>query len=502
MSQAPRPAAGVQLARDETGGRSSTAVTRGVVAAALAPADPVASAAAAGERAWRTGYLRHVVALTAAGARSAGACLDIARAGLDALDERMVLVRDGAERPVREVLRESREPVLGTEVVRGEGERRRELEVPYRGQLLRGDALRRQLDTWVAAGVVEASFRTALSRVLDSPDWLDLSDRAVAVVGAGSEMGPLGQLLGWGAQVLAVDLPSERVWQRVVAAGRAGTGTLHVPVARGSEGLAGAGADLLLQAPELAAWLETTAPGLPLTIGSYAYAAGATHLRLAHAADALVVDLIERRPDVSYAELATPTDAFVVPGSVVDAARGRRPAGGPGGLLRGPVRTLSRGALLTPSYTRDVPTDDGRTVGVTDSLVPQQGPNYALAKRLQRWRALVARADGVLVSANVAPATRTRSVVTNRLLSAAYSGAHRFGVEVFEPETSRPLMAALLVHDLREPTAAGRPGQAAGHPDDLLVESAAHGGFWRLPYETRSVLPLAALAGVPSLLRR
>ena len=39
-------------------------------------------------------------------------------------------------------------------------------------------------------------------------------------------------------------------------------------------------------------------------------------------------------------------------------------------------------------------------------------------------------------------------MVKNRALAAAYAGAHRFGVEVFEPATSNVLMAALLVHDL------------------------------------------------------
>ena len=64
----------------------------------------------------------------------------------------------------------------------------------------------------------------------------------------------------------------------------------------------------------------------------------------------------------------------------------------------------------------------------------QQGPNYALAKRLQRWRATVARDGGATVSMNVAPPTRTRSVTKNRVLAAAYAGAGRFGVEVFEPD--------------------------------------------------------------------
>jgi hypothetical protein len=124
--------------------------------------------------------------------------------------------------------------------------------------------------------------------------------------------------------------------------------------------------------------------------------------------------------------------------------------------------------------------------------VPQQGPNYALAKRLQRWRATVARRDGVHVSLNVAPPTRTRSVVKNRALASAYAGAHRFGIEVFEPATSNTLMAALLVHDLRtatpEPTAPWREE----------ARNAVHGGLWRTPYAPRSALGLAVLIGLGS----
>ena len=39
--------------------------------------------------------------------------------------------------------------------------------------------------------------------------------------------------------------------------------------------------------------------------------------------------------------------------------------------------------------------------------------------------------------------------------------------------------------------------------EDALAHSAAHGGLWRIPYELRSALQLAALAGLPrSLLGR
>ena len=114
--------------------------------------------------------------------------------------------------------------------------------------------------------------------------------------------------------------------------------------------------------------------------------------------------------------------------------------------------TLHLANLFEPAYRDTVIDDSGREVGIADCLVPQQGPNYALAKRLQRWRAIVARDGGQLVSLNVAPATRTRSVVKNRALAAAYAGAGQFGIEVFAPSTANTLMAALLVRDLRDPS--------------------------------------------------
>ena len=124
-----------------------------------------------------------------------------------------------------------------------------------------------------------------------------------------------------------------------------------------------------------------------------------------------------------------------------------------------------------------------------DALVVEQGPNYAMAKRLQQWRALVARADGHRVAFNVAPSTTTASVVSNPLLAAGFRGAKAFGVEVFAPATTNALMAAMWVHQLRT-----APRDFA-HPLKLLVHTANHGGLWRLPYRPRSVLPMAALLG-------
>ena len=472
-------------------GRRSTASTgRAVWADAVRGVDDALATRIERAKDWRKDYVDAVVTHTAAATRDAGSAVRVAKQGLDALADRMRFERDGAITSVAQALDDGKD-VLRSETVRGEGERQPELVLPYEGEQLRGDALRRQLDTWVERGTVEASCRDALHRVLDAPEWLDLSDQAFALLGAGAEMGPLAPLSQWGAHVVAVDVPKERIWDRVRSTARAGAGTLTLPV-----GDRGPGVDLLLEAPEVGAFLRGAAGDLPMTIGSYAYADGARHVQVVHASDALVELLLRERPGSGYAELATPTDAFAVPQELVEESSRRWRSRGWRGALQAPVRAVSRGGLYAPGYATTVERSDGTTVGIADVLVPQQGPNYSLAKRIQRWRAVMTQADGRPVSANVAPATQTRSVTKNRLLAAAYAGAGRFGVEVFAPETSRVLMAALLVHDLRA------PAPAPAHPDDLFVQSAAHGGLWRVAYTPRSVLGLAAVTGLPATVVR
>jgi hypothetical protein len=305
------------------------------------------------------------------------------------------------------------------------------------------------------------------------------------VLGAGAEMGPLIPLLRWGARLAAVDLPRPAIWSRVLGEARQRAGRLILPTPDGSADPATAGADLLADAPTIAGWLAEVAGGDQPVIGNYVYADGATNVRVSTAVDVLSTRLLGLRADTALAFLATPTDVFAVPGATVArstqayASRSRTAK-----LVGRPLRTLSGGRLLRRAYA------PGSDPGINDSLISQQGPNYALAKRLQRWRATVARRDGVLVSLNVAPPTRTRSVVKNRALAAAYAGAHHFGVEVFEPSTSNVLMAALLVHDLHT---AGGPRHDEPWEDEAYA--AVHGGLWSLPYAPRSILGMAALVG-------
>jgi hypothetical protein len=480
-------AAGLAFPVSADGRRSTSALGRAVVADALSPVDPAAARAAEREANWRAGYLAHFRGLIEAGLASSQAAVSVAREGLESLHRRMrVIGRDGEEAGLDALISAPADGTLATVTVAGTGRAECELSVPYRGEQLRGSALRHRLDAWVTDGVIEPSCAEAVRTVAAHPDWLAVPGRTIVALGAGAEVGPLPVLLGWGARVIGVDLARPVIWERVLDEARRSAGTLLVPVAAHGSGDADlaqrAGLDVTKDIPAVADWL--CGFDGPLVLGNYVYADGAANVLLSCAVDVLTLRVLAARGDVTLAFLASPTDVFAVPADAVgQAARAfaaRSVAAKVGGW---PLRALSGGRLLRRAYP------PGADPGICDSLIPQQGPNYALAKRVHRWRATAARDSGTPVSMNVAPPTRTRSVLKNRALAAAFVGAPRFGVEVFEPATTKTLMAALLVHDLH--TGAG----PASHPWQDEAHAAAHGGLWRIAYAPRSALTLAALLG-------
>ena len=491
------------------GQRRSSGTSRAVVADAARATDPALAARIEATSDWRRGYIAPLRDLVLDAARDPRAAYAIAQEGLASAHRRFPFVRDGVERTVDEAMTQPRDNAIGTVEVRGLIPREPELTLVYRGRRLFDSDLRRQLVRWVDAGVMEDGAATAINLVLDHPEWLDLRDQSIAVLGAGAELAPTRSLLRWGATVLAVDLPRPVAWQRLVDITRTTAGTLVLPVRCDADGRAPfhlggvvhpdeddiveahAGVDLVTDTPEVAAWLAGVAG--PLVIGGYAYADGGAHTRLSVAADAVVTSVLSQRSDVTVAALATPTDAFMVPLDAVEESQRHWRGRGLSQLVQTPLRLVGQ---FEPNYPEVHRALDGRLFGINDSLVAQQGPNYALAKRLQHWRALACLAAGVPVSLNIAPATRTQSVLRNRVLASAYAGAGRFGVEVFEPATSTTLMAALLVHDLRNPQAVGQPGRTPAQPLDLLTAQAVHGGLWRAAYSPRSVLGIAAMLGL------
>ncbi|MDQ8043453.1 MAG: hypothetical protein AAGC46_00585 [Solirubrobacteraceae bacterium] len=471
-----RPAwSGVDLPVDASGGRTSTAVAREILAAAVRGIDPAAAARIDGTDDWRSGYVHAVRAATIATGDSVHDEITVARDGLAAM--RRLMVHAGKTDVALQIFDPPFADPGDTLEIPGRGPAVDQLEIPYRGEILRGTALLEQVGRWVEDGIVQPGVADAIARIVAHPRRLRLEGRSIAVIGAAGEMSPFRALASWGADVLAIDVPSGRVQDAVTAIAEHGSGTTAVPI--GTSGVPGA--DLVTEPCELADWIHARAGDNELVLGMYAYADRAMHLRLSAAFDLIRERLTARRRSVAVAGLATPTDAFVVPGRTV--ARAERAWEGRGwrAVAQLPLRVASGGRLLAPAYR------DGEDIA--DVLVPQQGPNYAVAKRVQRWIATDAAASGHPASFNVAPASWTRSVLKNRVLASAYAGADIFGIEVFAPETARTLMAALLVDDLH------RTGDRLTAPGVLFSDLAVHGGLWNRAYEPRSGLGLAAAIG-------
>lgn len=498
----------VNFPRGGDGKRSTTATGRAIFADSVREVDPPLSDRIEHTKDWRKGYITPMREIVVSASRNTAAAIGISRSGLESVHRRFTFTQGNEDIPLSIAL-DQPAAAIESVTVRGRASREEEFSIPYQGRRIFGPELRRQIDTWVSTGIAEPSFGAALHLVMDNPEWLDLRDTHIAILGAGAEMAPTRSLLRWGAQIHALDLPRPEIWQRLIDITRATPGSLRIPISPSPSGetpfttggnihpeddetIAGvAGIDLLNQPAEIAQWINEI--DQRFVLGNYTYADGALHALLSVSADAIFTKLAQQRKDITLAFLATPTDVFMVPMECVDASRARWRDRGIAGALQSPLRLFGQ---FEPNYPDTYVTDNGTELGLSDSLVLQQGPNYLLAKRIQRWRALVARHDGYAVSLNLAPATRTQSVVKNRALAAAYAGAGRFGVEVFEPATSTALMAAMLVHDLRNPLAAANPSMPLNNPMDLFVVGANHGGLWRAAYAPRSVLGIAAVLGM------
>ncbi len=317
--------------------RSTSATGRAIFADSIRAVDPAIAARIEHTRDWRKGYIAPLRDIVLAAAQSTENALSISRHGLASVDQRFAFRRSGHEGPLRDSFKEFSQPGLASVVVRGRSARDEDLSVPYRGKRLFGDDLRRQVDSWVQRGIAEPSFGAAIHVVLDNPDWLDLRDIDIALLGAGAEMAPTRSLLRWGARVHAVDLPRPGIWEHLTSITRRTAGSLRVPIQLDGEGnppfvvggdvhpeddaticasagadlltqlppfvvggdvhpdddatiCVSAGADLLTQMPEVRTWLAEIEQ--PFVLGTYAYADGAMHALLSVASDAITTSLI------------------------------------------------------------------------------------------------------------------------------------------------------------------------------------------------------------------
>ena len=142
---------------------------------------------------------------------------------------------------------------------------------------------------------------------------------------------------------------------------------------------------------------------------------------------------------VQPAYLCTPTDVHVIPQAAHAAAKSQNGSLSPVNFLCKATGNLAM--TLTSNVKPAVVAADGSSLYLVDGLVNAQGPNYALAKRMQHWRAVVARQEyRCMVSSNIAPSTATASVVSNRLFAMAYGG-----MRFFRPMEVRCILGILVI---------------------------------------------------------
>lgn len=485
------------------GDRSTTETNKKTWSASIGAVDSNAGNQVLGERNWRHKYNKYVIESVQKGLQSPDSAINAAQAGLDFLHKNFEFIR-GEEKMTLEEAMKHYKGSFETGFIKGTKPKpeKFELEVPYKGKTLKGESLIQQLHKWADYGTIEPSAAEAIIEVVKNPQWVDLSDKYFVLLGAGSAMGPFLVLMALGANVIAIDLDRSNIWKRLISIAKDSCGTITFPlkVAQASistdeELYQNAGSNLITQTPEIFNWLKDLYPEKSLIVGCYVYLDGEAHVRVALACDAIMKGLTETRQGVSLAYLCTPTDVHVIP----DEARREMIKNYSGfslaNLLVMPIRLFGGNRYLAKNVLPQVEANNGKKFSLVDGLVVAQGPNYALAKRMQHWRAMVARSNNkCTVSSNIAPSTATASVVHNRQFAWAYDGMPFFKpMEIFDQNTSNAVMGALLIHDIRNPKSVAHPEVPLDNPLQLFTSGAFHGGVWRTGYRINTIGEVSAL---------
>ena len=371
------------------------------------------------------------------------------------------------------------------------GRSRLEPAIPYRGDVALGSAIRRLVRDMNERAVVTDGAVESIEWLLDAGldgGSIDLSDRRIAMLGAGAELAPTRQWLASGAEVLWLDRVDPRA------------DLLEDESLSGGLSWVEGGTDLLTGPAEVAATLLAYAEGGAVDLGLYAYApGGGREWRLTCAMNAIVAAL-PASAIRSVTTLVSPTSPAVLAPrdlAVMEERRQTRPAWETAAEKLG---LLGRGGGCV----------DHGDVHVTRSVVSVQGASYQAAQYLGKVmtaEAWTTAAEPLRVSANVAPISRTQSV-QHPVFDLAFGAAEAFRVETFAPATTRALNGLLALRDWLDPSAPGAPTDAHGNEAarvDALRSVRVHGAIHALPYPLDPALRVAAGIGLvknPAVLTR
>ncbi len=412
----------------------------------------------------------------------------IARALVKSLQDKLMFNDGATSTPLASYLTRDHGAV-DLKVVGGRGAPAWPCEIPWRQQTYVGvPALKSLVAAMHADHLVTNAGRVGLDWTLDHivASGFDLRGQRFALLGAGAELAPTEMLLRAGADVLWVDraAPPERFSAGDFA------GRLYIP----QGGKPGPGSmDLLAEPGRVREAIIAFAAGAPVHLGLYAYAPGkGRELRLAAVMDAIARSL-PKGVAASLSLLVSPTTPGEVQPEDRDIAVSRRA----GAAVW--KKALEKSGVLKPLNHETV----GATT-VSRSVVSLQGAAYQAAQYLAKMMTAEALlADGIAgqavsISANVAGITATRSLL-HPLFQAGFLGAPRFGIEIYEPATTRAISGLLMLHDVLDPQA---PGAAARSHEPLLPRAKSvaaqsiHGGTRSLPWGLEATIRVGALIGL------
>lgn len=302
---------GLQFPIQASTQKPSTSKTGQVILSeALSLVDHKASLAVLSEKNWRKQYPKYFKALVEHGIQNQHNPLNIAQAGLDKAQQTFEFYRDGQKHALKDIMQFETKPLHSIKL-QGESQAKPEWYIPYQGQKLQGQALLDQIQKWQDAGIIEPSHADALRQAHAHPEWFDLSDRTMVLFGAASEAGPLTWLSKWKANIVAVDLPNSRVWEKILSTVQAGNATLYAPSIEAIEPATPIsilkeklGANLLTQTPEIAHWLVKNEHQLDLA--AIAYLDGEKHVRVSMAMDSIMQYVSAHKANTSLMYICVP----------------------------------------------------------------------------------------------------------------------------------------------------------------------------------------------------
>ena len=352
--------------------------------------------------------------------------------------------------------------------------------VPFRGEMYSVDNLSNLCAILLKEGKMTRQAAEAVVWVSETArvngGAISLKGQKFVVMGAAAELAPTQLLLAAGATVLWIDVKSP---DSLIKSSGSLAGELHYCRGVGN---------IVQQPLEIKAAIEAFADGDAVHMGLFAYAPGASlEWRLAATMNGIVASL---KPSLvkSVSMLVSPTSAAVI--QPEDLATSHD-------TFRG--KPIWHKALRMIGQLRQQNSFETKGVAVSRAIVPLQGASYQAAQYVSKILAgesfasfgtnpKKAASQPVKVSVNVAGITKTNSL-NHPVFQAAFLGAGKFGVEIFDPATTRTLLNIMNLHDILNLEAGMKNGAT-------LFGQQVHGGVYSRAYALDPMIRVATVIGL------